>query len=120
MEELGQVMKSLGQAPTDEQLTEMIKEVDDDGSGTIEFDEFLKLMAKQVSKRDLQDELGEAFRAFDQDGDGLISKVELKKVMDSLGEKLSEQDIEDMISEADHDGDGQVNYEEFVAMMLAK
>mmetsp|Transcript_29296 Transcript_29296/g.32542 ORF Transcript_29296/g.32542 Transcript_29296/m.32542 type:complete len:151 (+) Transcript_29296:91-543(+) len=119
-EELGKVMKSLGQEPTSEQLDQMINEVDKDNSGTIEFDEFLQLMAKQMTKGDLQDELREAFKAFDQNGDGKISKAELKKVMEGLGENLSDQDISDMIDEADHDGDGEINYEEFVAMMLAK
>jgi calmodulin len=44
--ELGQVMRSLGQNPTDEELEDMINEVDADGSGTIDFNEFLSLMSR--------------------------------------------------------------------------
>ena len=45
---------------------------------------------------------------------------QLRHVMTNLGEKLTDEEVEEMIREADIDGDGQVNYEEFVRMMLAK
>lgn len=48
---------------------------------------------------------------FDKNNDGLISSNELRHVMTSLGERLSEEEVDDMIKEADLDGDGQVNYE---------
>lgn len=50
-------------------------------------------------------------RVFDKNNDGLISSVELRHVMTNLGEKLSEEEVDDMIKEADLDGDGMVNYE---------
>ena len=43
---------------------------------------------------------------------------QLRHVMINLGEKLTEEEVELMIKEADTDGDGQVNYEEFVRMMI--
>jgi calmodulin len=46
--------------------------------------------------------------------------VQLRHVMTNLGEKLSDEEVDEMIREADVDGDGQVNYEEFVKMMMAK
>lgn len=52
-----------------------------------------------------------SFRVFDKNNDGLISSNELRHVMTSLGERLSEEEVDDMIKEADLDGDGQVNYE---------
>lgn len=48
---------------------------------------------------------------FDKDKDGLISSSELRHVMTNLGERLSEEEVDDMIKEADLDGDGMVNYE---------
>ena len=48
---------------------------------------------------------------FDKNKDGLISSSELRHVMTSLGEKLSDEEVDDMIREADLDGDGMVNYE---------
>ena len=54
---------------------------------------------------------------FDKDGNGLISRDELRDVMTQLGEKMSEDDIDEMIEDADKNGDGMINYEEFVAYM---
>lgn len=51
------------------------------------------------------------FRVFDKNNDGMISSNELRHVMTSLGERLSEEEVDDMIKEADMDGDGMVNYE---------
>jgi calmodulin len=118
--ELGTVMRSLGQNPTENELQEMINEVDADCSGTIEFSEFLNLMAKKMKDTDTEEELVEAFKVFDKDSNGFISAVELKHVMTNLGEKLSDEEIDDMVKEADFDGDGQINYKEFVHMVMAK
>ncbi|WOL19637.1 calmodulin-1-like [Canna indica] len=119
LDELATVIKSLGQNPTEEELQEMIQEVDADGSGTIEFGEFLNLMARKMKESDVEDELIEAFKVFDKDQNGYISATELSNVMINLGEKLTDEEVDQMIREADLDGDGQVNYEEFVRVMMA-
>ena len=67
----------------------MISEVDDDGSGSIDFPEFLQLISKKIKDTDTVDELREAFKFFDKDGDQLISSRELKMVMQSLDENWS-------------------------------
>ncbi|KYO38833.1 calmodulin-alpha [Alligator mississippiensis] len=118
--ELGTVMRSLGQNPTEAELQNMISEVDTDGSGTIDFPEFLSLMAKKIRGADSEEDIREAFRVFDKDGNGYISAAELRHVMTNLGEKLSDEEVEEMIREADCNSDGQVNYEEFVRMMMGK
>ncbi|KAM3185934.1 Calmodulin [Hymenolepis weldensis] len=115
--ELGTVMRSLGQNPTESELQDMINEVDADGNGTIDFPEFLTMMARKMKDTDSEEEIREAFRVFDKDGNGLISAAELRHVMTNLGEKLTDEEVDEMIREADIDGDGQVNYEEFVTMM---
>ncbi|XP_060523392.1 calmodulin-A-like isoform X2 [Cylas formicarius] len=120
MAELGVVMRSLGQRPTETELRDMVNEVDQDGNGTIEFNEFLQMMSRKMKEADGEEELKEAFRVFDKNNDGLISNIELRHVMTSLGERLSEEEVEDMIKEADLDGDGQVNYEEFVTILASK
>jgi len=118
--ELGTVMRSLGQNPTEAELQDMINEVDADGNGTIDFPEFLSLMARKMKDTDTEEELIEAFKVFDRDGNGFISAAELRHVMTNLGEKLTDEEVDEMIREADVDGDGQINYEEFVKMMMAK
>ena len=69
------------------------------------------MMKGQCQNMDYADELLEAFRVFDQDGDGFISAEELKFLMCNLGEKLTQEEVNEMIAEADTDGDGQVNYQ---------
>ncbi|RLN30585.1 hypothetical protein C2845_PM05G02400 [Panicum miliaceum] len=124
VEELATVMGSLqGQRPGAEELREMIRDADADGNGTIDFAEFLGLMARKAGAGgdaggDPDEELREAFKVFDKDQNGYISAGELRHVMINLGEKLTDEEVEQMIREADLDGDGQVDYDEFVRMMM--
>ena len=76
--ELGTVMRSLGQNPTEAELQDMINEVDADGNGTIDFPEFLTMMARKMKDTDSEEEIKEAFRVFDKDGNGFISAAELR------------------------------------------
>jgi len=81
------------------------------GNGSLDFAEFLSMMAKKMNDGDSEEEIKEAFRVFDKDGNGFISAAELRHVMTNLGEKLTDEEVDEMIREADIDGDGQVNYE---------
>lgn len=114
------MMRSLGQNPTEAELQDMVSEVDADGNGTIDFPEFLTMMARKMKDTDSEEEIKEAFKVFDKDGNGFISAAELRHVMTNLGEKLSDAEVDEMIREADVDGDGQINYDEFVKMMISK
>ncbi|KAL3120797.1 hypothetical protein niasHT_008089 [Heterodera trifolii] len=118
--ELGVVMHSLGHSPTEEELHEMVREIDENGNGSIELDEFIKMMSRKEKESENEKELREAFQVFDKDNDGFISPVELRFVMQNLGEELTESEVHEMIREADLDGDGKVNFNEFVFMMRQK
>ncbi|XP_027353283.1 calmodulin-2/4-like isoform X2 [Abrus precatorius] len=119
IEELGTAIRSLDENPTVEELQIMMSEVDTDGSGTIEFGEFLNLMARKMKETEAEEDLKEAFRVFDKDEDGYISPSELRCVMITIGERVTGEELEQMVKEADLDGDGLIDYEEFVRMMLA-
>ncbi|XP_046385332.1 neo-calmodulin-like [Ischnura elegans] len=118
-EELGRVMRSLGQFATEEELQQMLTEVDIDGDGSFSFDEFVEIVSNMGTAADKtadeeEKELRDAFRVFDKHNRGYISASDLRAVLQCLGEDLSEEEIEDMIKEVDVDGDGRIDFYEFV------
>lgn len=76
------------------------------GNGIIDFFEFLIMMVRKMKDIDSEEEIREVFRVFDKDGNGFISVVELWYVMINLGEKLIDEEVDEMIREVDIDGDG--------------
>ncbi len=80
----------------------------------------MQMMAKKMGDTDSKDELVKAFNVFDRDGNGYIDAKELRLAMTRLGEKLTDAEVDDMIKDADKNGDGKVDYKEFAAMMMSK
>ncbi|KAK1590649.1 uncharacterized protein LY79DRAFT_590357 [Colletotrichum navitas] len=117
-QELGAVMRSLGLNPSDTELNDMVNEVDADNNGSIDFNEFLNLMAQKVQVGDAEEELKNAFKVFDRDGSGTISAEELRHVLTSLGEDMTPAEIDEMIQMADKNGDGSIDYDEFASIMM--
>jgi len=95
-------------------MSEIIQELDGDGNGAIDFDEFLVMMSLL---QDPEDEMQKAFNVFDADGSGSISAAELRATMNGLNVKLTDEEVNDMIEECDTDGDGEISYPEFAHMM---
>jgi len=71
----------------------------------------------KILNRDPKDEILKAFRLFDDDETGKISFKNLKRVAKELGERMTDEELQEMIDEADRDGDGEVNEEEFLRIM---
>ncbi|WIA20816.1 hypothetical protein OEZ86_004743 [Tetradesmus obliquus] len=118
--ELGTVMRALGKNPTEAEVRSLIKEVDADGRGVINLQEFLGVMSREIRSYDSEQDIRNAWKVFDKDQRGFIEAKELRHVLTNIGEKLSAPEMEDMIREADPDSDGKIQYEEFVRMLLAK
>ncbi|XP_025986845.1 calmodulin isoform X2 [Solenopsis invicta] len=119
-EELGRVMRSLGQFARAEELRTMLQEIDIDGDGNVSFEEFVEIVSNigastaAPSDQDQEEqELRDAFRVFDKHNRGYITASDLRAVLQCLGEDLSEEEIEDMIKEVDVDGDGRIDFYEF-------
>ncbi|XP_032829216.1 troponin C, skeletal muscle-like isoform X1 [Petromyzon marinus] len=118
--ELGKVMKLLGQTPTKEELDAIIEEVDEDGSGTIDFEEFLVMMVRQMKEESAgqtEEQLAEAFRILDRNSDGYIDRDELKDILMSTGENVSEMEMDELMKDGDKNGDGRLDFDEFLKMM---
>jgi calmodulin len=115
--ELGTLMRSLGQNPTEPELQDLINEVDADGDGLINFPEFLTLIARKMKDADTVKEFKEAFRVWDRDGNFFISAPEMRHLMTNVGEFVTDEEVDEIINGADIDGDGQINYQEFCTLL---
>jgi len=117
---VGQILKMMGTVFSEETLSEMIAEVDEDGSGQIEFEEFTILAANFIVEEDeeeLKKELKEAFRLYDKEGLGFIRTEQLKEILREIDDKLTEEELDGIIEEVDEDGSGTMDFDEFLAMM---
>lgn len=92
-------MRALGFEPKKEEIKKMISDIDKDGSGTIDFSEFLEMMTAKMSERDSREEILKAFRLFDDDETGKISFRNLKRVAKELGENMTDEELQEMIDE---------------------
>lgn len=117
--ELGTLMRTLGHNPTDQELDDMVNEVDTSGQGKINYTDFLRMMKPSEAWNE-EAELRCAFEVFDKDGDGYISAASLRHVMSKLGEKLSDDDVKFLMKHADVNGDGRVDFKEFVRIVTMK
>merc|ERR1712139_593950 len=101
------------------EIEKMIGEVDDDGSGEIGYPEFLKMMTHKILNKDPKDDMLKAYRLIEPEVDqtGGITFKNLKRVAKETNQSLGEDELEEMFNDADKDGDGVVNEEEFLRVM---
>merc|ERR1711966_384508 len=117
-EELHTAMKALGFEPKKEEIAKMVKEMDKDGDATVDFEEFCIMLAEKMNQKDGKEEMMKGFKLFDEEGSGKISFKNFKKVAKELGESLSDEELTEIIAEADTDGDGEISEAEFLAVMV--
>merc|ERR1719195_173126 len=102
--ELKVLMRKQGLDLNREELVAMILEVDEDGSGEMEFDEFAKMMKPRIVERDPRDEILKAVPLFTDDEKGRISFADLRRLADDHHEPFTDQELQEMIDDADKDG----------------
>lgn len=110
-------LRALGFEPKKEEIKKLVLEIDKEGTGQIQYEDFLRVMARKISEKDANEEIMKAFRLFDDDQTGKISFKNLKRVAAELGENLTDVELKEMIAEADRDEDGEINQEEFLRIM---
>merc|ERR1712121_120722 len=123
-DDLVEIMRAMGFRPTEEELIELLHEVDEDGSGEIEFGEFCQLCATflvedpdiETMKRELKD----AFRVYDKEGQGFITTETLRGLIGELLAPLTDEELDGIIEELDEDGSGSMDFDEFCEMMMTK
>jgi len=116
LQELDDVLRSLGQNLTELEIKHMLDSIDVNHDGTIEFEEFVALMIRHDSGNP-DDGLFEVFEMFNKDGNGAVRISDLSKVMESLGVKLTEADLREIMKEAELDEDGKISFAEFKRLM---
>ena len=117
--ELMVAMRSLGHDTTFEEARKLIQKVDRDGSEEIGFEEFLELMGAALGAKESEDEIEDVFgHIVGQGKDGFIGPSHLKSIFLEMGASdVTDLDIQDMLNEADREGDNEVTLKEFKNMM---
>ena len=118
--ELGTVMRSLGQNLSEGEIKEVIDEVDEDKNGTIDFQEFLSLMARKMKIIDKEDQLIDAFKVLDLDGTGKISKYKLRYIILSTDSGFTGDQIEELINNTKVDEDGNIDLHDFIKILMSQ
>merc|ERR1712057_74931 len=118
--ELKAAMRALGFEVKNEELKKMVSDVDNDGNGTIEFAEFLAMMTGKMGEKDSREDIEKVFKLFDNDSTNKITFANLARVAEELGETIDDEELQDMINQADRDGDGAINGDEFYRIMKKK
>ncbi|XP_059044868.1 uncharacterized protein LOC131840698 isoform X1 [Achroia grisella] len=110
-------IKALGYEPTKEELQHMINAVDKGDTGKLSFENFQTAIMRKVMSQDSDGDIMKSFRLFDTDDTGFISFENIKHVTHILGTYLTDEEIEEMIDDADKDFDGFISVEEFMKMI---
>ncbi|XP_053990768.1 uncharacterized protein LOC128882933 [Hylaeus volcanicus] len=110
-------LRALGFDVKKEHVVNIMAEAGKDISETISFEEFCSMMVGRMPDKSSKQEIHKLFRLFDEDGTGKIYFRNLKKIAHEVGENLTDDEIQEMIDEADRDGDGAVSFEEFFRVM---
>ncbi len=118
--DLGIVMKSIGQTPDEEELQSYIKEMDTKRCGKVGFIEFIAFMGKKMVTKESKNEMQEAFQVLDKDNTGFIPTKELRRVLTSVGEKVSDKDIDDLFKELEVYNQGNINWREVINKLMYK
>lgn len=99
-QELSNLLWSLGLQPSREEVEDLLVEMDADRSETVDIDEFLLAMARIMREKREKDESGEVFASIDKDRDGMICRGDLTKILVSLGQQGTDQQVSAMMTAA--------------------
>uniref|UniRef100_A0AAY4BAP5 EF-hand domain-containing protein n=1 Tax=Denticeps clupeoides TaxID=299321 RepID=A0AAY4BAP5_9TELE len=111
------VMRCLGTSPTFSEIDRHLQVHKIDKKGEVDFSTFLTMMHRQMQQEDPKAEILEAMRMTDKQKKGYILASELRAKLTGLGEKLTNEEVDDLFSEANVGPDGRVHYEEFTRMV---
>merc|ERR1719164_93361 len=118
-EDLWVVMRALGCEPKKEDMKKMLGEVDKDNTGQVDFEGYLQVVLNKMVERPSTDDIHKAFRLLDQGQKGKVDFDDLKRIATQIGEQIEDEEIREMLSEADRSGTGKVGTEDFVHIVTS-
>lgn len=123
--DLGACMRTLGYMPTEMELIEISQHIKMRMGGRVDFEDFVQMMGPKLREETAHmvgvRELKIAFREFDVNGDGEISSAEMRQAIAGLlGEQLKAQEVDEILQDVDLNGDGRVDFDEFVMMLSSR
>nr|XP_009684041.1 PREDICTED: calcium-binding protein 4-like [Struthio camelus australis] len=123
--DLGACMRTLGYMPTEMELIEISQHIKMRMGGRVDFEDFVQMMGPKLREETAHmvgvRELKIAFREFDVNGDGEISSAEMREAIAALlGEQLKAQEVDEILQDVDLNGDGHVDFDEFVMMLSSR
>ncbi|CAO1613994.1 unnamed protein product [Sympodiomycopsis kandeliae] len=118
-ESLGDLLRALGQNPTQAEVQDLVAGL---GGKDVDFQSFLDILHRPngFKPAGTPEEFIRGFQVFDKEGNGFIGVGELRYVLTSLGEKLSDEEVDELLKGVQVGSDGNINYESFVRQILAQ
>jgi len=112
-DDLAEIYASLGKNPSDEYLEEMMK----DAPGPINFTMFLTMFGEKLNGTDPEESIKNAFQCFDEDGSGKINDDSLRDLLMTMGDRFTEEQVDQMFKDAPIDAKGELDYAEFTKIL---
>ena len=111
-------MRALGYEFKKQDVVQCFTELEKDpAGGRLNFEEFLKVVGPRLRDKGSREEVYKVFKLFDEDNTGRISFKNLRKIAAEVGESISDDELHEMIGEADRTGDGLITFEDFYRVM---
>ncbi|PWN41609.1 putative myosin regulatory light chain cdc4 [Ceraceosorus guamensis] len=117
-ESLGDLLRALGQNPTQAEVAELAASTGKD----VDFKTFLDILHRPngFKPAGTPEEFIRGFQVFDKEGNGFIGAGELRYVLTSLGEKLTDEEVDELLKGVQVGSDGNIHYESFVRQILSQ
>ncbi|CAG2166580.1 unnamed protein product [Oppiella nova] len=119
VKELKEVMQSYGLNANEQQLYEMVAQIDTNNNGLVTFDQFMAVFTQRMADSEKEEEMREAFKVLDKDGNGFLPIPYLKRLMTEMGDKMTNEEWDQLLETISMTGNEDINYEEMITILMS-